>query len=445
MKKIIFIVLAAALLCALPLAAQSSPAGSSASGGAINREIDLYMLVNFAPFVAYTDFFSYGQASAAGVAAGFGKKLADGGFLHFFTVGNFLTLTDKVRQSDNGTNTWETSGAIGGADAGGRFNLQFDTLYGNPQIGTFKLGLNFASVGQDIDLTENAANSDYAKTTANYGTITPTLTWGKNWINADYSMFLFNAALAVGIPTGNGGITETKVATSTTTTTTNADPITATLTPGMFYFFAPKDGHITSIHVNDAVFMRFYQEENSTTEVSGGGTGNVKQKRDYFANTLTGYVNRQYVLNPRLVFAWRVIGQIGITTVKNGETKTKNAVTSITTDDKKVTETFGVSVLLMPRVAVSYQLVPQALTLNGSIMVNGPYYIFNQSKATDSSGSSTVTTTAQTNTFSPMTTTFGAGLAWNLTPNFILDAGVSVAAGSQVNLNGFTIAAVYKK
>ena len=151
------------------------------------------------------------------------------------------------------------------------------------------------------------------------------------------------------------------------------------------------------------------------------------------------------MLNPRLVFAWRVIGQIAITAGKDGETKTKNAVTSITTDDKKVTETFGVSVLLMPRVAVSYQLVPQALTLNGSIMVNGPYYIFNQSKATDSSGSSTVTTTAQTNTFSPMTTTFGAGLAWNLTPNFILDAGVSVAAGSQVNLNGFTIAAVYKK
>jgi hypothetical protein len=444
MKKITLIVFAAALLCAIPLAAQNSPAGGSATGGAINRDIDLYMLVNFAPYVAYTDFFSYAQANAAGVGAGFGKKLGNGGFLHFYTTGNFLTLTDKVKESDNGSKTWEEPGAIGGADGGGRFTLQFDTLYGNPQIGTFKLGLNFAGVGQDVDLTENAANSDYTKETTNYGTITPALTWGKNWINADYSMFLFNAALAVGIPTSNGSIQETKAGSTTTTVTKNDSPVTATLTPGIFYFFAPKDGHVTSIHANNAIFMRFYQEENQKTETSLG-TATREQKREYFSNTLTGYVNRQYVLNPRFVFAWRVIGQIAVTAGKDGEEKTKPPVGS-TTSNETVTETFGLTALVMPRVAVSYQLVPQVLTLNGSIAVTGPMYLFNQTKVTDSSGASTVVTTTETNTFSGMNAAFGAGFAWNLTPNFILDAGVAAtAAGNGMNLSSITIAAVYKK
>jgi hypothetical protein len=191
--------------------------------------------------------------------------------------------------------------------------------------------------------------------------------------------------------------------------------------------------------------MNFYQEEREKTAVSGGGTGNIKQKRDSFSNTLAGYVNRQYAFNPRFVFAWRVLWSVAVTSSKDGEIRTTLPV-GTATNNKIVTETLNLSALVAPRVAVSYQVVPAVLTLNGSIAVSYPGYVFNQIKVTNSNGPSAVTTTTQTNTFNSMYAAFGAGLAWNLTPNFILDAGVAAtAAGNGVNLGNVTIAAVYKK
>jgi hypothetical protein len=133
-----------------PLLAQNSPAGGLASGNVVNRDVDTYMMVNFAPFVIYDKVFTFAQTSllpaagglpgAPGFQMGLGAR-ARGNVLHFYLNTTGYSM-DNIEEVDTGTVPRNDSTKTG------KLNLQFDSMIGSTDIGAFKLGLNFFDVGQ---------------------------------------------------------------------------------------------------------------------------------------------------------------------------------------------------------------------------------------------------------------------------------------------------------
>ncbi|GHV95367.1 hypothetical protein AGMMS50293_16870 [Spirochaetia bacterium] len=460
-KKIIFAVLAVLVLGALPLAAQNSPAGGLATGNVINRDLDTYMLVNFAPFLAYDKFFTFGQASVNGIQAGYATKIG-GGFFNFYLSGSGFSFSDKVRKTNDGTKTYEEPSTLDGSgDTGPGFNLQFDTIYGRPDMGVFKLGLNFDGVGKDEDLTEYAANDDYIKAITNSGTITPSIAFGKNFIHDDYSMLLVNGEVSLRIPTNNENIVKIKpdpVFTVPTTTTTSANATRLEVKPGMWYFFKPKlepVTTITSIYLLDTFVMEFSPQDYQKIEIPGYLMDvSTKFDRTYIANTLFGYVNSQYYLTSRFSLAWRLNYSIGFYSNKYETVVTSTTAGTPTTVTELSADAFYLVLAVAPRLAFSYQAVPATLTLTGAVVLNslgnanmiGWQYMRTKTdtKIYNLAPIDTVTTDER-NTFTGINATFSMGAAWNLSPRLALESGFSLnTAGLASLLSSVNIAAVYK-
>ncbi|MCL2066201.1 MAG: hypothetical protein FWG99_01900 [Treponema sp.] len=452
----------------MPLAAQNSPAGGLATGNVINRDIDTYMMVNFAPFLYYDKFFSFAQTSmyssvlqtagVSGLQAGFATR-AGSGFFNFFLNTSGFSLADSTTETDLGTNVLENS------STDGKFNFQFDTIYGSTDLGAFKLGLNFVNFGQINTLVETTS-SDYEKKTINTGTFAASIEYGKNFINDDFSMLLTGGKVTVRFPMGDSkAITETSAA-GRTTTTTEIDPqnaysaaypnldlnnIRLDVAPQMWYFFTPKLEPmvvISHVYLVNTFTMMFFPEEMRTVEQSGS-SGYTRQDREYLANNLFGYYNRQYSINSRLSLAWRVNLQVAFYYDKRDYSYTK-APGGSETVDKRINETLWLTVNVAPRLAFSYQAVPGTLILNGAVVLNqlggatSTGWQLTQTKVTDDNND-TVSTT-DTNTFTGINPVFSLGAVMNLSPHLLLEGGLSInTTGASNPLGDVSVAVIYKK
>jgi hypothetical protein len=462
-RKFFLVILVQAALTVLPLGAQSSPA---AGLNYLGSDIGLFMLPNYAHYVAYTDYITYFQASTNGVQAAYGTKKL-GGNLHFFLSGSGFSLLDQVRETDNGTKIYEEPGILdGAADTGGAFTLTFNSLYVNPALGIFKAGLAVSGVGRDTDLTENGTTDDYTKIINRpYGYITPSLSYGKNFTYADNSMFVFNLGASVAIPGGNGDTTETSTGGIITTTTTSDDPWALNVLPEFAYFFKPRVQPVyavTSIYAQDIFTTYFYPEERTKVEVTGQSDGYTRQDRSFFANTLWGYINRQYYPTTRFSISWRIFYAVYTGWTTNGVTKTTTG--GAETSNETTSDTFDLGIGIAPRIAFYYQVVPSLLTLFGGITLNeiGSYtnfigYTFSKTEIAtgnaypaggEAYNNNTATFTAHA--FNGINAKFNLGVVWKLTQNFELDSGVgftmgAAGTGKMAALNSITVSAVYRK
>lgn len=443
----------------LPLAAQNSPAGGLAAGNVINRDVDTYMMVNFSPFLNYERFFTFVQGSmtnfsSPGLSAGYATKI-NGYFTHFYLNTSGFSMGNVTENKEIG------SGISDNNVKKNNFNLQFDTALGSVDLGTFKLGLLFSDIG--VNENESRNGDDFTRTTAKTGFFTPSLAYGGNIINDDYSMMLLSGTVRLRLPMDYGRtVTEEKDGGVTTTTTkapaltTPSVPFDASMRlevePQMWYFFKPQLEPmvvISHIYLLNTFVMMFYPEETETVQTTGLSDGYTRRKHDYVGNTLFGYYNRQYVINSRLSLAWRVNFSVGFYLDKNGHTF-KKAPGETEAEIKVTNEELFLTATVAPRLAFSYQAIPATLALNGAVVFNqlGPLnaigWQFYQNKATDAD-SDTVTTNTR-NIFNPIKPIFTAGAAWNLNPYLILEAGISVNTSSEDNfLDNISIGIVYKR
>ena len=456
---------------AMPLAAQNSPAGGLASGNVINRDVDTYMMVNFAPFLNYDKFFTffqtsmYGTLSAAGLPgfqAGFATK-ALGGFMNFYLNTSGVDVDNTVLDTVKG------SGALETTDKSGRFNMQFDTIYGQADLGTFKLGLNFSDIGKDETYTQTSL-TDYTKTLTRYGFITPSLSYARNFIHSDFSMLLASATVSFRIPLNYGKtITETRTGGVTKTTTTAlADSLASAgsspgypynasnrmeIVPQMWYFFKPKLEPmvvISHIYLINTFVMMFYPEQTKTIESTAiADDGYIKRHHSYVGNTLFGYYNRQYVITSRFSVAWRINVSMGFYFDKKGYTYDKPLGGAEAVIMEKDTELY-LTATIAPRLAFSAQLVPGTLVLNGAVVLNqlGPmnstgWQYYRNKTVNDSTD---VTTVKNRHLFNGINAVFDLGAAWNLSPYLILEGGVEINTGGSSNpLSSVTLGIVYKR
>ncbi|MCL2127216.1 MAG: hypothetical protein FWH38_03080 [Treponema sp.] len=455
---------------ALPVAAQNSPAGGLAAGNVVNRDVDTYMMVNFAPFLNYDKFFTFFQASmynsvlqaagSPGFQAGYATKVG-GGFMNFFLNTSGFSLNDSSTKTNDGTDTLENSSSTG------NLNLQFDTIYGTNDLGTFKLGLNFANVGQVNSLAETSSD-DYVKTNSKTGTLATSLEYGKNFIHSDFSMLLAGGKVTVRFPMGGAkAVTETRAAGATTTETV-IDPQNAysasfpnldlnnvrlDIAPQMWYFFTPQLEPmlvISHIYLVDTYTMMFFPDEIYTEERAGASNGYIRRDHNYLANNLFGYYNRQYSVSSRFSFAWRVNLQAAFYYDKRDHSFTRDPG-GAELEDKKINEALWLTVNVAPRLAFSYQAIPGTLVLNGAVVINplgGTTAIgwqLTRSKVTEDNGNEKITV-SNNNTFTGINPVFSLGAAWNLSPFLILEGGASIsAAGAGNPLSDVSVAVVYKR
>ena len=450
---------------AMPLAAQNSPAGGLASGNVINRDVDTYMMVNFAPFLNYDKFFTFFQTSMysstlstaglPGFQAGFATK-ALGGFMNFYLNTSGYDMDNTVLDTDKGAGALETT------DKSGRFNMQFDTIYGQADLGTFKLGLNFSDIGKDEKYTETSS-TDYTKTFTRYGFITPSLSYGRNFIHDDFSMLLVSAMVSFRIPL-NFGRTITEDCTGGVTTTTTTAPALLTpsvpfnasnrleVVPQMWYFFKPKLEPmviISHIYLINTFVTMFYPEQTKTIESAGFDDGYTKRHHSYVGNTLFGYYNRQYVITSRFSLAWRVNVSFGFYLDKKGYTYDK-PLGGAEVETKESEEELYLTATIAPRLAFSAQIVPGTFVLNGAVVLNqlGPLnstgWQFYRNKITNDA--SDTTTIRNRHLFNGINAVFDLGAAWNLSPYLILEGGIEMNTGGSASpLSSITLGIVYKR
>ena len=476
MNKITYSIIILAILLAaagvMPITAQNSPAGALASGNVVNRDVDTYMMVNFAPFLAYDKFFAFAQTSMysnilqtagpQGLQAGFAKKVG-GGFMNFYLNTNSYSLKKSVTETDDGADILEDSSSTGS------FNLQFDTIYGAADLGAFKLGLNFINAGHKNTYTESGISDDYIKENFKTGTFAPSIEYGKNIINPDFSMWLLSGKASVRFPIGGAkAVTENKSG-GTTTTTTVLDPqnsysaafpnldnnnIRLDLAPQMWCFFTPQLEPmvvISHIYLIDTFTMMFFPDEINTIEQQGLDNGYTRRRHDYVANNLFGYYNVQYVINSKLSLSWRVNMQVAFYNDTKDHTFTKAAGGGAESEEKKKEESLWLTVNVAPRLAFAYQLAPAKLVLNGGVVINplgGTTAIgwqLTRNRVTENSGDEKITVT-NNNTFTGINPIFNLGAAFNLSPFLILEAGASIKAMGPGNpLNDVSVAVVYKR
>jgi len=467
-RKLYFILTIFLLIAALaPVSAQNSPAGALAAGNVINRDIDTYMMVNFAPYLNYDKFFTFFQTSMysaymtnpgdPGFQAGFATKFG-GSFMNFFLNTSGVSLDSSLDEIDRAGNLSEKT------EMKNKFNLQFDTIYGRPDLGTFKLGLNFSDFGKEESYDNNKSTGDYSKTTIKSGFFTPSLAFGKNIINNDFSMWLLSGTVRFRFPLGAGmTIEEDKSGAVTTTTSTTPSLITPSIPfngsrrleiePQMWYFFKPKLEPmvvISHIYLLNTFVMMFYPEERTTVEMTGiSDNGYERRKHDYVGNTLFGYYNRQYSVTSKLTLAWRINFAFGFYNSKQDYTYSRTPGGTETVDKVTDQELYFV-VTMAPRLAFSYQLAPAKFIINGSVMFNQlgrpteiGWQYYRRTKTDDANDTVSI---QDQHSFTGINPVFSLGAAWNLSPFLILEGGVSIAtAGANSPLSDISIAVVYKK
>lgn len=449
----------------VPALAQNSPAGGLAAGNVINRDVDTYMMVNFAPFVNYDNFFSFAQAAYTavhapapltqmpGFQAGFGKRLG-GNFLHFYLNTNGYSLDDVTETAE----TAETEKTI----TDGKLNLQFDSLLGTANLGIFKLGMNFSNAGKK----ETFDSSTDKKETIYSGYFFPTLEYGWNIIHDDFSMLLVGGKVGVRIPINNGNtITEINTAGVTTTTTST---VAANLTypaadfynntrveiaPQIWIFFTPKLDPmviISSLYLINTTTFQIYPDEMKTIEQAGLANGYTKRAHSYVGDTLFGYYNRQYAVSPKLSAAWRVNFSTGFYYDKKGYTYEKAVPGAVETETQTENEVLFLTLNIAPRLAFGYQVIPATLQLNGALVLNpiGPtnaigwqYY---RRTTTDTKADKIIM--ENEHIFTGINPILNMGAAWNLNPHLLFEAGISVNTSAAARfINEINIGAVYKR
>jgi len=454
------------ILVLSPLAAQNSPAGGLPGGNVINRDVDTYMMVNYAPFLTYQSYFTFIQGSMSnfgfpGLSAGYATTTNG-----IFT--NFYINTDGFSLDSSKQTIQTTSGTTDVYNKTGNLNLQFDTLVGSIDFGSVKLGLLFFDFGKDITET-----TDF-KQTISTGFFTPSLSYGKNFINDDFSMLLASGTVRFRFPmyedtteVTTGGIKKT-----TTLAMQPDSPFIPMLQyPGLYpssskrleiepqiwYFFTPQLEPmvvISHIYLVNTLVLQFFPEEIRTVKTPGLPDDFTRQERSYIGNTLFGYYNRLYVINSRLSLAWRVNFSAGFFLNKEGSVRTMTGGTETVTDIEK--EVLYLMASVAPRLAFSWQAVPATLAVNGSLMLNqlGPANSISwqqyRIKTTDKD-EDTVTTRIE-NSFNPIKPYFGLGAAWNLSPHLVLESGITVlltpfdlTGGPGKHLENISLGVVYKR
>ena len=448
------IVLLVLLAGFMPLMAQNSPAGALTSGNVINRDVDTYMMPNFAPLVAYDSFFSFTQGSMSnfaspGFSAGYGTKIR-GNLLHFYLNTNGLLL-DNTSGTIEGVQTGEMS------DKSGNLNLQFDTAFGNLDLGVFKLGLNFAGTGKDEMYSETSPDN-YTEKTTRHGTFTSSIEYGKDFIHDNFTMLLVGGRVSLRLPWG-GGKTIDDQTTGGVTTKTTTIPTGITncyrleIVPQFWYFFLPKLEPrvvISHMYMINTFVLQFYPEETKTIEWAGSPDGYTRRSRNYVGNTLFGYYNRQYTMSPRLTLAWRINYSLGFYYYSQGYTREITTAGGMENEIKKEESELYLTANIMPRLAFGYQLIPGTLVMNGAIVINRIEPInafgwqFYRNKTVDDAAD--ITTISMRNIFGSINPTFNLGAAWNLSPYLILESGVTIGTSNASNfLNEVSIGVVYKK
>ena len=454
------------ILGVMPLGAQNSPAGGLASGNVMNRDVDTYMMVNFAPFLNYDRFFTFFQTSMysgtlgasglPGFQAGLSTKTL-GGFMNFYVNTSAFNLDIDNMQ------TTTAAGALENSDKSGRFNLQFDTIYGQADLGTFKLGLLFTDVGKNETYTETSLTNN-TRTTTQYGFFTPSLAYGRNFVHDDFSMLLASATLRFRFPFDFGRTVTNQTSGGVTTTTTTAPalltpsvPFNASMRlevePQIWYFFKPKLEPmvvISHIYLVNTFIKMFYPEETSTIERAGLSNGYARREHSYVGNTLFGYYNRLYVITSRFSLAWRVNASVGFYLDDKGYTYEKPLGGSAETVTRVNDQELYLTATVAPRLAFSYQLIPATLSLNGAVVLNqlGPLnatgWQFYRNKRTDD-GSGLVTTQNR-HIFNGINAVFNLGAAWNLNPYLVLEGGIEInTAGPSGPLDNVSLGVVYKR
>ena len=447
----VLIILIAGLM---PLMAQNSPAGALATGNVINRDVDTYMMVNFAPFVSYDNFFTFMQGSMSsfaspGFSAGYATKLR-GNLLHFYLNTSGLSL-DNTTGTIDGVQKGET------LDKSKSLNLQFDTAFGNLDLGVFKLGLNFASVGKDETYSETSPVDSTRKNT-NHGTFTTSLEYGKDFVHDDFSMLLAGGRVSLRLPWGGARTIEEQTTGGTTTKTTTipngiTDCTRLEIAPQFWYFFKPKIEPrvvISHIYMINTFVLQFYPEETKTIDWPGSPNGYTRRARSYVGDTLFGYYNRQYTMTPRLSIAWRINYSVGFYYYNQGYTSEVTSAGGAENETRKRESELYLTANIMPRLAFAYQLIPATLTLNGAIVVNRIEPInafgwqFYRNKAADKDAD--ITTIGTRNIFGSINPTFNLGAAWNLSPYLIVESGLSITTSQANNhLGEVSIGVVYKR
>lgn len=463
-QKLIMCIAVLLLAGSLPLAAQNAPAGGLVSGSIINRDIDTYMMVNFSPFLNYDKFFTFMQANYTqvhwpapmsylpGIQAGFATKLR-GNFLNLYMNTTGYSQDIAHEKTELGADTFEST------EKSKRFNMQFDTAFGNVDLGAFKLGLNFIDIGND-----RSESDDLTKIKKN-GTFTPSIAYGQNIINNDYSMLLLSGTARVRLPMDFGRtITEDTVGGITTTTKTTGasnllypglyptSHVRMEIEPQMWYFFKPQLEPmvvISHIYLLNTFVMHFYPEELSTTHTPGLSDGYIKQERKYIGDTLFGYYNVLYVINSRLSLAWRVNFSAGFFRNEEGF-KYSKAPGGTETVDQVSGEVWFLTATIAPRLSFGYQLIPAKLTLNGALALNyiGPTNAigWQQYRTTiTNEGEGTIKTDVQ-NLFNPVKPFFTLGASWSLSPFLALESGITINTSKEDNfLDNILVGVVYKR
>ena len=463
-KKVI--ILSAVLAFAIglmPLAAQNSPAGALVTGNIFNRDLDLFMMPNFAPFVNYQRFFSFVQGSMAngnpGFSAGYATNVR-GTFMHFFLN------TDGFSFNNREQTTQSAAGTVDDITRTRNFNLQFDTLIGTPDLGAFKLGLLFNDFGQTT--TESVDSSQ----TTRSGFFTSSIAYGRNFINDDFSMLLAGGTVRFRLPMFED-TTRTTAGGITTTTTSRMRPdiplaphlqfpglypdtsMRLEVEPQMWYFFRPRLEPmvvISHIYLLNTFIMQFWPDEIHTTQRAGvPNDGFVRQERAYIGNTLFGYYNRLYVITPRFSLAWRINFTFGFFRNFEGRTYTRELgneqglygnVTS--------REVLYFAAVVSPRLAFSYQIIPAMLTLNGGLIFN-PLGVtqslgWQQYRITTTYENGDVTTAIE-NHFNPLRPFINMGAAWYINPHIVLESGITIntMGGPGRHLDNISLAIVYRR
>ena len=449
------------VLSIIPLAAQNSPAGGLSAGNVLNRDTDTYMMMNFAQFVNYDKFFSFAQGSMSnfafsGFSAGYGTKVR-GNLLHFYLNTNGFSLNDTTKTIDDGTDMFEET------NTNKRLNLQFDTAFGNADSGIFKLGLNFSDIGQD-EVYKKINTDDFTKTITKSGFFTPSLAWGYDIINNDFSMLLYGGTVRFRIPNDFGRKTEEVTSAGVTTTTTTAPalitpsvPFNASMRleiePQMWYFPAPKlEPFVTISHIyllNTLIFM-FYPEETKTIEVSNvSDKGYERRKHNYIGDTFFGYYNVVYSINARLTIAWRINFSAGFFYDTKDYTYTRTPGGAETLKQESYEQLY-LTATIAPRLAFGLKIIPATLELNGAIVFNdlGPMNAIgwqHYRTTTTNKDNDTVETKIE-NIFNPIKPYITAGAAWSLNPHMTLEGGIRLNTSAAENfLKDVSISAVYKR
>ena len=336
------------------------------------------------------------------------------------------------------------------------------------------MGLLFNDVGHES--SESPERGHAART----GFFTGSLSYGRNFINDDFSMLLAGGSVRLRLPMYERITRETTADGRTTRTTTRlpqeiwgpgtmlqfpgvypTSSVRLEIEPHFYYFFTPRLEPmvvISHIFLQNTFILQFFPEETSRTREAGLSDGWTRQERTYIGNTLFGYYNRLYVITPRFSLAWRVNFTFGFFRNFEGHTRTREAGSDQTTVSRVSGEALYFAAVVAPRLAFSYQVIPATLTLTGALVLNQLGVVnaigWQQYRITITDDDNNTVETRVENIFNPIRPYISMGAAWYLSPHMVLESGITVdtlgAPNSQGrglgrHLDNISLAIVYRR